>query len=90
MPERIADAPWLFWLLEAVHRCQVGLLQLWHALGLSGEVDGQPAWPWAQRMAGERLLQDLGQARQLVWSLAAVAAVLVLVGEQWVLIRDRL
>lgn len=80
MPERIADAPWLFWLLEAVHRCQVGLLQLWHALGLSGEVDGQPAWPWAQRMAGERLLQDLGQARQLVWSLAAVAAVLVLVG----------
>jgi mono/diheme cytochrome c family protein len=78
MPERIADAPWLFWLLEAVHRCQVGLLQLWHALGLSGEVDGQPAWPWAAH--GGRLLQDLGQARQLVWSLAAVAAVLVLVG----------
>lgn len=80
MPERIADAPWLFWLLEAVHRCQLGLLQLWHALGLSGEVDGQPAWPWAQRLAGERLLQDLGQARQLVWSLAAVAAVLLLLG----------
>lgn len=78
MPERIADAPWLFWLLEAVHRGQTALLRLWHALGLTGEVDGQPAWPWAQRLAGESLLQDMGQARLLVWSLVAVVAVLAL------------
>lgn len=78
MPERIADAPWLFWLLEGLHRGQTGLLQLWQALGLTGEVDGQPAWPWAQRVAGEQLLQDLGQARQLVWSLVVLIAVLAL------------
>ncbi|MEG2045621.1 MAG: cytochrome c [Comamonas sp.] len=78
MPERIADAPWLFWLLEGVHRCQTGLLQWLHMLGLVDDVDGQPAWPWAQRLAGEQLLQDLGQARQLVWSLVVVAAVLAL------------
>ncbi|MBV8250874.1 MAG: cytochrome c [Comamonas sp.] len=78
MPERVADAPWLIWMLEAIHRGQSGLLQLLHGLGWTGEVDGQPAWPWAQRLAGEYLLVDQGQARQLAWSLAAVIAALAL------------
>lgn len=94
MPERIADAPWLWGLLEGGHRAQTALLQLWHALGLTGEVDGQAAWPWAQRLAGEHLLQDLGQARQLVWSLVVVVAVLALLiaaalwrrGRPWLLV----
>lgn len=78
MPERVADAPWLIWLLEAIHRGQVGLLQLLHGLGWTGDVDGQPAWPWTQRLAGEYLLVDQAQARQLAWSLGAIAAALVL------------
>lgn len=78
MPERISDAPWLFWLLEGVHHGQTGLLQCLHALGLAAEVDGQPAWPWTQRLAGETLLLDLGLARQLLWSVAALAWMLAL------------
>ncbi|MDR0260112.1 MAG: cytochrome c [Comamonas sp.] len=85
MPERISDAPWLFWLLEGLHRAQAGLLQLLYALGLVHAVDGQPAWPWAQRMAGENLLLDLGLARQLLWSLVAMvlAVTLLLLACGW-------
>ena len=43
-PERVVqEAPWLLWLLEAMQRGQEGLLGLWHALGWTPVVDGQPA-----------------------------------------------
>ncbi|HBD38821.1 MAG TPA: cytochrome C, partial [Cupriavidus sp.] len=58
---------------------QLALLRLWHGLHLSGDAHGQPAWPWARRIAGETLLIDLGLARQVAWSLAAIAAALACV-----------
>ncbi len=74
-----SDSPdWLNPLIGAMQQAQVGLLQLLHGLGLAGTVDGQPAWPWALRLSGENLLIDLGQARGLLWSLAAVATAIVL------------
>jgi mono/diheme cytochrome c family protein len=68
---------WLNALLLVVESGQLALLRLWHALGLSGDSHGQMAWPWAQRIAGETLLIDLGLARQLLWSLAAIVATVV-------------
>jgi len=70
---------WLNALLTLLQQAQLGLLQLWHLLGLTDEVHGQPAWPWARRIAGETLLIDLGLARQLAWSLLAVAFALLCV-----------
>jgi len=78
MPDRAGDAPWLLWLLEGIHRAQWGLLQWLHAWGLAGTVDGQPAWPWHRRGAGENLMLDLGQARALLISMAVVVAVLAM------------
>ncbi|CAB5663944.1 Cytochrome c, mono- and diheme variants [Delftia tsuruhatensis] len=69
-----SDAPeWLNPLIAALQQAQAGLLQALHGLGLVPRVDGQPAWPWALRLSGENLLIDLGQARGLLWSLAALA-----------------
>lgn len=70
---------WLNTLLGFLQWAQQGLLTLWHALGMTGDVHGQPAWPWAVRIAGETLLIDLGQARQLGITLIAVALALVAV-----------
>ncbi|MFS8977452.1 cytochrome c [Cupriavidus necator] len=64
---------WLNALLVLIEKFQLGLLSLWHALGLSGDSHGQPAWPWAQRVAGETLLIDLGLARQVGLSVCAIA-----------------
>ncbi|SOY66399.1 c-type cytochrome [Cupriavidus taiwanensis] len=64
---------WLNALLVLVEALQRGLLSLWHGLGLSGDSHGQPAWPWARRVAGETLLIDLGLARQVGLSLCALA-----------------
>lgn len=72
------NAVWLEWLLEGVHRAQWALLQMLHATGMTGEVDGQPAWPFAMRIAGENLLIDQAQARQFAISLAVVAGVALL------------
>lgn len=60
-------------LLVLIQNVQLALLRLWHALGLRGDSHGQPSWPWAYRVAGETLLLDLGLARQVAWSLVAVA-----------------
>ncbi len=70
---------WLNTLLVLLQDAQLALLRLWHALGLTGDSHGQPAWPWARRIAGETLLIDLGLARQLAWSLGAVALALLMV-----------
>jgi mono/diheme cytochrome c family protein len=48
-------------------------------LGLTGEVDGQPAWPFAWRVTGELLVREPGLARRVVLLLGAVLAGLLLV-----------
>lgn len=71
---------WLNALLAVLQWAQHSLLALWHALGLTGDAHGQPAWPWDVRIAGETLLIDLGQARQLGLTLIAVALALLAAG----------
>lgn len=74
------DAVWLNNLLAVLQAAQLALLRLCHALGLTGDSHGQPAWPWARRIAGEMLLIDPGLARQLAWSLATMAFALIALG----------
>lgn len=76
---------WLNALLIGIEHAQLFLLRVWHALGLTGDSHGQPAWPWAHRIVGETLLIDLGLARQLLWCVAAMvfALLAVLVGILW-------
>ena len=47
--------------------------------GLVASIDGQPAWPWAQRLAIETLAIDAGLTRQ-TFSAAVVTGLLVLAG----------
>lgn len=68
---------WLNALLGFLQWSQHGVLTLLHTLGLTGDVHGQPAWPWDVRIAGETLLIDLGQARQLGLTLIAVTLALL-------------
>ncbi|RZT41708.1 c-type cytochrome [Cupriavidus agavae] len=81
---------WLNALLTLLQQAQLALLRLWHLLGWTGDVHGQPAWPWARRIAGETLLIDLGLARQLAWSLLAVAFALACLVVAWRWRRRRL
>lgn len=67
------ETEWLNQLIAALQTAQYGLLRLLGALGLVPPLDGQPAWPFAARLSGENLLIDLGQARRLGWTLAALA-----------------
>lgn len=64
--------------LEALYAAQLLLRDAWHALGLSGEVAQQPAWPFARRLAAERLLLEPGHARRVVVTLACVAGSVLL------------
>ncbi|GHC93144.1 hypothetical protein GCM10007320_43790 [Pseudorhodoferax aquiterrae] len=79
------EAEWLNQLIAALQSAQSALLRLLDAVGLVQPLDGQPAWPFAWRLSGENLLIDLGQARRLGWTLAAlaVAALLVLLALCW-------
>lgn len=79
------EPAWLNPLLDALQWTQLGLLQLLHAVGLAGDAHGQPAWPWAWRLAGENLRTDLGQARRLALTLAlaALALLLALAAAAW-------
>lgn len=73
------EADWLNLLIGLLQGAQLQLLRVLDALGLATHVHGQPAWPWTHRLSGENLLIDLGQARNLAWTLLFVgAAVLVL------------
>ncbi len=74
------DALWLQWLLQALQSAQAALLQTLHALGLVPTLHGQPAWPWAWRLAGDTLLFDLGQARRLAITLGLLTLALLLAG----------
>ncbi|RCW69161.1 c-type cytochrome [Pseudorhodoferax soli] len=79
------ETEWLNQLIAALQAAQHGLLRLLGALGLVQPLDGQPAWPFALRLSGENLLIDLGQARRMGWTLAALAlaALLVLLALLW-------
>lgn len=76
---------WLDSLLQGLQAAQRLLRDAWYALGLAGDVAGQPAWPFAWRLAGEMLAIDAGQARRLALSLACAAAALaaVLLAVAW-------
>jgi len=70
---------------EGLQAAQQGLLRMLHAIGLTADVHGQPAWPFAQRIATETLAIDGGLTRQLAWLIAgiALASLLVAVGALW-------
>lgn len=65
-------------LLEALYTVQLLLRDAWHALGLSGDVAQQPAWPFAQRLAAEQLLLEPGHARRVATTLVCVAGAIAL------------
>jgi mono/diheme cytochrome c family protein len=69
---------WLELLLSAAHRAEQILLQGLHAVGLTGTSHGQPAWPFASRIADQTLLIDLGYARSVGLALAMIASALLL------------
>lgn len=69
---------WLEFLLTVAHRGEQGLLQGMHAVGLAGSASGQPAWPFASRIADDTLLIDYGYARSVALALSVVAIVLLL------------
>jgi len=74
-----APPDWLEFLLTAAHRGEQGLLQGMHAVGLAGSASGQPAWPFASRIADDTLLIDYGYARSVALALSVMAIVLLLV-----------
>lgn len=59
-------------LLGAMLAAQLALRDALHALGLTGEVAGQPAWPFAHRLAAEMLSIDGGHARRVALTLGCV------------------
>ncbi len=60
-------------LLAGLQEAQLALRAVLHALGLAPDLHGQPAWPFAQRVASEMLVFDAGHARRVVLALAAAA-----------------
>jgi len=68
---------WLASLLEGLQAAQQGLRGVLHAVGLAPEVHGQPAWPFAQRVAAEMLVVDAGHARRVLLSLLCVGVALL-------------
>ncbi|WP_338064264.1 cytochrome c [Herbaspirillum robiniae] len=65
-------------MLRAMQVTQQAGLQLLAWLHLAGEVDGQPAWPFALRLSGEVMLIDRSVARALLAALGYTAAALLL------------
>ena len=60
-------------LLAGLQELQLTLRAVLHALGLAPDIHGQPAWPFASRIAGEMLAMDAGHARRVVVSAACLA-----------------
>jgi mono/diheme cytochrome c family protein len=71
-------ADWALIFLQGLYRAQIALARVLHALGLTGDADGQPAWPWAHRVALETLRIDAGLTRQLAFAVSATALAVVL------------
>lgn len=64
--------------LSLIQAGETELLRLLHAVGLTHDVSGQPAWPFASRVATETLAIDAGLARQVAWVLGAVCLAVAL------------
>jgi len=64
--------------LNLAQSAETGSLRVLHVLGLAPDADGQPAWPFASRIATETLGIDADLARQLAWTLACVALAVLL------------
>ena len=60
--------------LEAALAVQYMVLALWHALGLTDVVAGQPAWPWAWRLNAELSASDTTHAQRMARALVGVGA----------------
>ncbi|MBY4865196.1 c-type cytochrome [Burkholderia anthina] len=73
-------ADWALVFLQLLYRVQTALSQTLHAAGLTGDADGQAAWPWTHRIALETLRIDAGLTRQLAFAVAATALAVVLGG----------
>ncbi|WP_175013002.1 c-type cytochrome, partial [Burkholderia lata] len=73
-------ADWALMFLQGLYRAQIALARVLHAIGLTGDADGQAAWPWAHRIALETLRIDAGLTRQLAFAAAATALAVVLAG----------
>ncbi|MGZ2747884.1 c-type cytochrome [Burkholderia stagnalis] len=73
-------ADWALAFLQVLYRTQVALARVLHFIGVTGDADGQAAWPWPQRIALETLRIDAGLTRQLAlaFALTALAAALAL------------
>ena len=71
--------------LTLAQRGQQALQAALHSVGWLPEVHGQPAWPWAQRLAAEVLAQESHLARQATTLLACVLGlgVLALLALRW-------
>lgn len=65
-------------LLVALQDAQLALRAVLHAVGLAPDIHGQPAWPFAQRVAGEMLSFDAGHARHVAMSVVCLVLVSVL------------
>ena len=73
-------ADWALLFLQGLYRAQIALARVLHAIGLTGDADGQAAWPWTHRIALETLRIDAGLTRQLAFAVAATALAVVLAG----------
>jgi hypothetical protein len=73
---------WLAALLEGLQATQQGLRTLLHAVGLAPDAHGQPAWPFAHRVAAEMLVVDTGHARRVLLSLLCVGVALLALAER--------
>ncbi|RDS98386.1 cytochrome c, partial [Burkholderia contaminans] len=71
-------ADWALVFLQGLYRAQIALARVLHAIGLTGDADGQAAWPWAHRIALETLRIDAALTRQLAFAVAATALAVVL------------
>ncbi|WP_455777955.1 c-type cytochrome, partial [Burkholderia stabilis] len=73
-------ADWALVFLQLLYRAQIALARGLHAIGLTGDADGQDAWPWAHRIALETLRIDAGLTRQLAFACIATALAVALAG----------
>ncbi|MBY4692496.1 c-type cytochrome [Burkholderia latens] len=71
-------ADWALLFLQLLYRAQSAFARALHAAGLTGDADGQAAWPWAHRIALETLRIDAGLTRQLAFAIAVTALAVAL------------
>jgi len=73
-------ADWALVFLQLLYRAQIAFARALHAIGLTGDADGQAAWPWLHRIALETLRIDAGLTRQLAFAIATTTLAVALGG----------